>query len=101
MPAQSLSLASIGCLTYFYVSLHSTRTERCYHDRVRQRDCNIPLRAEILSLAAASLYVGWALVSGNSSAGVGFVVALLHSETRPFLDQVSPKSPSGVYRESR
>jgi len=29
------------------------------------------------------------------------VVALLHSETRPFLDQVSPKSPLGVYREAR
>ena len=27
----------------------------------------------------------------NSSAGVGFVVALLYSETRPFLDQVSPQ----------
>ena len=26
---------------------------------------------------------------------------LLHSETRPFLDQVSPKSPSGVYCKSR
>ena len=47
-----------------------------------------------------SRYVGSALVSGNSSAGVGFVVALLHSEARPFLAQVSPKPPSGVYRES-
>jgi len=54
MPAQSLSSASIGCLTYFYVSLHSTKTERCYLPRVRQSDCNIPLRAEILHPWAAA-----------------------------------------------
>ena len=39
-------------------------------------------------------YIWWQDGDGdvsNSSAGVGFVVALLYSETRPFLDQVSPQ----------
>ena len=46
-------------------------------------------------MAAAFRYVGWAPVSGNSSAGVGFVFVLLHSETRPFLDQVLLNLPWG------
>ena len=70
------------------------------------RNQNSPFRKDasescwccLLSLAAASRYVVYAPVSGNSSAGVVFVVALLHSETRPFLDQVSPKSRRGLIR---
>jgi len=66
---------------------------------VRLSSLALPL---VLTLAGSGVSIcGLALVSGNRSAGVGFVVALLHSESRPFLDQVSPKSSLGVYRESR
>ena len=39
--------------------------------------------------------MGYTLVSGNRSAGVGFVVALLHSESRPFLDKCLLNPPWG------
>jgi hypothetical protein len=38
----------------------------------------------LLSLVAPSSFVDQALVSGNSSVRVGFVVVLVHSESRPF-----------------